>query len=153
MLNYETLKQYPVFSLLKDYEKSFWALSACSLAISTLGKIMSSFWTKLKSLFTVSVEINSRDDSYEWVIEWINNHPSTRNTKNLAAVTTYIQYDEGDNRPHILLVPNIGNYILKYKGYNLWVNISRDDINTPDTLTRFGKFLYILLLGDILNLI
>lgn len=134
----EKAKTLPIYPFLKDFDKTFWLVIGATTAGAVFIRGIKSVWNKILSFFTITVEITSRDDSYEWIIEWLHSNEKLSNYRRLTAITTYFQYDEGDNRPIVMLVPDVGNYLIKYKGKRIWLKRARDESYSPDTLAKYG---------------
>jgi chaperone BCS1 len=41
-------------------------------------------WQSFKSRSTLSLEINSKDESFQWIIEWLAQHPYSKHATQLA---------------------------------------------------------------------
>jgi len=107
-------------------------------------------WEYLKSSTTITLEINSKDESYQWFIEWMAQHPYSKQATQLSLETAY-DSESGtpqNNRPKIILTPCVGNHLLMYKGKYIWLNRNRDTSAADLTnrgfletlkLTVFGK--------------
>ncbi|PRP83758.1 hypothetical protein PROFUN_09090 [Planoprotostelium fungivorum] len=80
--------------------------------------------------FVVSVSIDSRDDSYNWMLEWLSRHPYSETASNLGLMTIYDAdhgEEEADNpRPKLIISPFLGNHFLRYKNHFFWVQRERD---------------------------
>lgn len=109
-------------------------------ASSTVFSVAKFIWSRLKHMFTVTFEITSRDESYGWMIEWLNAHPLSQHAPSISVTSTYYEYDEGDKRPKLLLVPNVGAHMLKYRGCPIWLSRTKEE-NYPDLLAN-GTYTY-----------
>lgn len=63
--------------------------------------------------FTVSLEIPSKDRSYQWMLHWINRHTSGK-TQHLGVETTFTQLN-GQVQASFDFVPSTGNHWFWYK--------------------------------------
>jgi chaperone BCS1 len=63
---------------------------------------------------TVSLEIPSKDRSYQWTLHWINKHTSGR-TQHLGVETTFAQAANGQVTASFSFVPSTGNHWFWYK--------------------------------------
>ena len=113
----------------------------------------------------VTLEVSSRDKSYQWLLQWITKHAS--HTKHLSAETTFEQLENGSVRTKFDFVPSPGVHYFWYGRSLIKVERNRENqsvmLNTNSpwesvTLTSLGTnrnmFLKILEKGiDILLLV
>lgn len=107
-------------------------VNTASSAVYSLARFV---WNRVRHLFTVSFEITSRDESYGWMIEWLNAHPLSSDAPSISVTSTYYEYDEGDKRPKLLLVPNVGSHLICYRGARIWLSRTKEE-NYPDLLAN-----------------
>eukprot|EP01117_Protostelium_nocturnum_P009121 TRINITY_DN3267_c0_g2_i1.p2 TRINITY_DN3267_c0_g2~~TRINITY_DN3267_c0_g2_i1.p2 ORF type:complete len:448 (-),score=154.96 TRINITY_DN3267_c0_g2_i1:46-1389(-) len=103
--------------------------------------------------FIISVAVDSKDESFRWIMEWLSAHPYSLTATNLGMITQYDEDHGGartseSNRPRVIVSPFLGNHFLKYKGSYYWITRSRDS-NANDltnggfyeciTVTLFGR--------------
>lgn len=110
---------------------------------------------------TVTIEVPGRDDAYHWLVQWLNEHPYSKTSRQLLVQTDYDAHDS-EREPRLLFTPAIGEHVLKYKGKWVWLSRQRED--TPDialggrhesiTLSAFGRdrSLFINLIQDAMRL-
>lgn len=101
-----------------------------------------------------SLEVSSRDQSYQWFLQWLSNQG--RRTQHLSVETTFHQIETGKIATKFDLVPSPGTHFLRYKGS--WVRVERNRqqmIGSGNpfetvTLTMLGnaRTLYIQMLND-----
>eukprot|EP01112_Ceratiomyxa_fruticulosa_P018933 TRINITY_DN6125_c0_g1_i11.p1 TRINITY_DN6125_c0_g1~~TRINITY_DN6125_c0_g1_i11.p1 ORF type:complete len:444 (-),score=72.12 TRINITY_DN6125_c0_g1_i11:167-1498(-) len=111
--------------------------------IAFAGRCFRSLWNRFKIAFFVSLDINSRDESYKWVLEWMSEHSFMKEDQRLGVETRYT--DDGE-KPTIFFVPSVGEHKFAYKGKTVWINRLREgtyDIGTANifeilTLSTFG---------------
>jgi hypothetical protein len=125
-------------------------LMLVNAASSTIFSMARFIWSRLKHLFTVTFEITSRDESYGWMIEWLNAHPLSQHAPSISVTSTYYEYDEGDKRPKLLLVPNVGAHMLRFRGRPIWLSRTKEE-NYPDLLSNGMLFLLISLIRRGMN--
>eukprot|EP01130_Rhizamoeba_saxonica_P018674 TRINITY_DN9421_c0_g1_i1.p1 TRINITY_DN9421_c0_g1~~TRINITY_DN9421_c0_g1_i1.p1 ORF type:complete len:447 (-),score=74.59 TRINITY_DN9421_c0_g1_i1:183-1328(-) len=70
------------------------------------------------------MEIYSTDECYEYVYQWLNDHPYTKNTRQITMQSTYIKNREGENVLQQLAVPSYGSHFLRCKGR--WCYLTRE---------------------------
>ncbi|CAN6634685.1 mitochondrial chaperone Bcs1p [Trichomonascus vanleenenianus] len=81
-------------------------------------------YTLVKRLMFVDLEISSRDQSYNWVLEWLSRRPNPRN-RQLSVQTTYKQHENGSVTTDFSLVPGPGKHWMRYQGAFLQINRER----------------------------
>lgn len=64
--------------------------------------------------FTVSMEIPSKDRSYQWMLHWINRHTAGK-TQHLGVETQFQQLANGQVNATFEFVPSTGNHWFWYK--------------------------------------
>lgn len=95
---------------------------------------------------TVSLEIPSKDRSYQWVLQWINSQ--NIRTQHLGVETTFLQHDNGSVSTKFDFVPSPGRHLIHYNRH--WIQVVRErektmiDINSGTpwetvTLTAVGR--------------
>ena len=60
----------------------------------------------------ITLEVSSRDKSYQWLLQWISNQAS--HTKHLSAETTFQQLENGGVRTRFDFVPSPGVHFFRY---------------------------------------
>lgn len=83
------------------------------LALARSGMIKAS--RLLYRQMIVDLEIQSKDKSYAWFLEWMSKHPQ-RVSKHLSVRTNFVQHDNGSVSTKFALVPGPGNHWIRYKG-------------------------------------
>jgi chaperone BCS1 len=63
--------------------------------------------------FFVSLEIPSKDKSYQWVLEWLSNKGSKYN-QHISAETSYHQHESGDVTARVNFIPSVGTHYITY---------------------------------------
>ncbi|GBC09962.1 hypothetical protein RclHR1_09230009 [Rhizophagus clarus] len=122
------------------------------LAALRQGLVRGSYLARRKLL--VSLEIPSKDKSYQWFLYWMSKQVNnTRNkTHQYAVQTSFIQHDNGSISTTFSLVPGPGKHFFKWRGVWLQVERQRDakllDITNGSpwetvTLTTLSKDKYI----------
>lgn len=81
----------------------------------------------------VDLEIQSRDKSYSWFLEWMSQYPKT-SSRHLSVQTTFKQHDNGSVTTKFDLVPGPGQHLVRYNGAFMLIKRERSgrlmDINT-----------------------
>lgn len=110
-------------------------LLGTGLAVARGGIIRAS--RLLYSQMIVDLEIQSKDKSYAWFLQWMSNHPH-RISKHLSVRTTYIQHDNGSASTKFSLVPGPGNHWIRYKG--AFIRITRERSGKMIDLTNGSPY-------------
>jgi len=72
----------------------------------------------------VTVELNSKDESFRWVIEYLSAQKLGEDSNNLAVETSYDSESGNDflkTRPNIMFTPAPGYHFLPFQGKTVWV--------------------------------
>ncbi|EGC36809.1 hypothetical protein DICPUDRAFT_31265 [Dictyostelium purpureum] len=69
------------------------------------------------------IDVDSKDKSFEWLLYWLSEHESVKDSTHLNAETVYNNI--GKN-PKVILVPSVGQHTIKYKGKTIWISRIRD---------------------------
>lgn len=70
----------------------------------------------------MTLEVSSRDKSYQWLLQWIAKHAS--HTRHLSAETTFQQLESGSVKTRFDFVPSPGVHFFRY-GRN-WIKVERN---------------------------
>jgi len=102
------------------------------------------------------VEVDSKDESYRWLLEWLGSQSYAKNAAELNLITSY-DSEHGNNpnniRPKIILTPSVGNHFFRYRGSFVWMNRSRDSNITDLTNGGFIESIKITVFGKNRNFI
>ncbi|CAR29145.1 hypothetical protein ZYGR_0Z00660 [Zygosaccharomyces rouxii] len=110
-------------------------LLGTGLAVARSGVVRAS--RLLYRQMIVDLEIQSKDKSYSWFLQWMSNHPH-RISKHLSVRTTYIQHDNGSASTKFALVPGPGNHWIRYKG--AYIRIKRERSGKMIDITSGSPF-------------
>jgi chaperone BCS1 len=81
----------------------------------------------------VDLEIQSKDKSYAWFLEWMSQYPK-RSSRHLSVQTTFKQHDNGSVTTKFDLVPGPGQHMVRYNGAFMLIKRERSgrlmDIST-----------------------
>lgn len=80
-------------------------------------------WTLVQRQFMVTVDIQSTDELFSWLAQWLDAQPYSKNTRRISAKAAWV----GDS-PVILFTPAPGNHWFFYKGRLLWFERERKEI-------------------------
>ena len=72
--------------------------------------------------FVITLEVSSKDKSYQWLLQWISNHAS--HTKHLSAETTFQQLENGSVRTKFDFIPSPGVHFFRYG--RTWIRAERN---------------------------
>lgn len=74
-------------------------------------------------MLTVSLEIPSKDRSYQWVLQWINLHTKSK-SQHIGIETTFKVHENGSVSTNFDFIPSPGRHFINYK--NNWIQVVRE---------------------------
>lgn len=91
--------------------------------LSILKKSSSAGYTIMRKTCTISLEVVSKDPSYNWLLKWINNHLKDKSQH--ISVNTFFSKNKENSRvsTYYSFVPSVGIHYFKYK--NRWIRAER----------------------------
>jgi chaperone BCS1 len=92
----------------------------------------------IKRRLLVDLEINHKDESYKWFLQWMAQHRNPPNAiidritrlHHLSIETSKVTHPNGSSQTHFSLQPGYGRHILRYK--NAFISINREKQRTQD---------------------
>ena len=66
--------------------------------------------------YTVSLEIPSKDRSYQWVLQWISKY-GNKNTQHMGVETNFLQLKSGQIKTSFDFIPSPGRHWIYYKKF------------------------------------
>ncbi|KAI7855617.1 BCS1 N terminal-domain-containing protein [Circinella umbellata] len=91
------------------------------------------FLEYLKKQTIAAVDFDSRDESYSWILNWLNDHPYSRNASRFSVSTTITRAGQrligegldAHKLPPVYFLPAPGIHIFMYKNRLLWLTRER----------------------------
>lgn len=130
-----------------DFLSAGIGLMVVNYLISLLRTWIRQLWNAITSRFFFTLFIDSNDEAYQWLLEWLAEQPYSKTARNMSVrtrwgtmnVRDYHVYDPyggnqrpGDEkkRPNIYYVPALGTHFFIYKSRLLW--FSRTERESQD---------------------
>ncbi|GAM21585.1 hypothetical protein SAMD00019534_047600, partial [Acytostelium subglobosum LB1] len=97
------------------------------LLIGTGVALMTSFarnlFGQVKHSLFVTITVDSKDKTFEALLQWMSNNVIIKRATQLNAETVYFGTDKN---PRVIFVPSVGKHRISYKGKTVWINRIRD---------------------------
>ncbi|RKO85560.1 BCS1 N terminal-domain-containing protein [Blyttiomyces helicus] len=116
---------------LQEFLSGGFTLAAFGLA----GGVWEHLREYLQKQFIVSAVFESRDDSFSWILAWLNDHPMSRRTNSFSVATSLrpgerAEEGEGegdgyDKLPRVVFLPSPGTHLFTFRGKLLWLSRER----------------------------
>jgi chaperone BCS1 len=112
--------------------------------IALLRNLPISIWNKIKDQFLISVSVVDNDPLFDWITLWLADHPYSKKTRRIRAVTKDIdrrESKEEDSKrrkknalPEIVYSPAKGEHFFFYQGKFIWLTREKEgDDSSKDT--------------------
>lgn len=72
--------------------------------------------------YMITLEVPSRDKSYQWLLQWITQKGATK-TQHLSVETSYVQRETGHIKTKYDFIPSVGTHFMRYHG--VWIRVER----------------------------
>jgi chaperone BCS1 len=116
----------------------FLMLSGATMAL--LRNIPNEILSRIKRRIMVSVDIEERDQAFEWLTSWLDNHPYSKKARALEVKTMHGRDDDdyplGDGNPsnsvaavRLLFSPAKGNHFFVHKKKLIWLGRHKEQNN------------------------
>lgn len=142
-------------SLLLDLQKTLGANQVVSggITLAIMGGLIAYLRHLPKQIFeyiweriVVTVQVDSRDDAFEWFRAWLATQPVRSKMRDLALVTqrnnkSGFAIDERDNSPRGVLAPIDGTFKVQFEGRTFWFSASREKQQNNSVLIGFHETL------------
>jgi hypothetical protein len=75
--------------LRNDYFKAGVGILVVGGALNLMKNALATFWNRLQHMFVIKLEVNSKDESYLWLLEWLSRQPYTKNATRLSLISSF----------------------------------------------------------------
>jgi mitochondrial chaperone BCS1 len=103
--------------------------------ISVLKQVTNLSYGIIRKRYTISLEVVSRDKSYDWLLKWIDLHLKQRSQH----ISVSTQYEKNENNDRVTtnfsFLPSLGTHYFTFKGY--WIRAERSRDSSIDRMTGF----------------
>ena len=108
---------------LKDnpYFGAGFGLVGLGSALAILRKASQFGMVAFRRHYMMTLEVPSRDKSYQWLLQWISSH--AMRTQHMSVETTFLQNEQGKISTMFDFVPSPGTHFFHYKGS--WIRVER----------------------------
>lgn len=96
-------------------------LMVSGAALAYARRVPQTMFGSIKKRFIYSVDIQSNDVAFRWVLEWLHHHPSSSRIKTVTLLTRFD--DEGS--PYLTYSP-LGNHFIFYNRKFIWISRARE---------------------------
>lgn len=79
----------------------------------------------------ITLEVSSRDKSYEWLLEWIT--CNARNSQHRSVATVFEQHETGKISTHFNFMPSVGQHFFSFRGNLIRVDRVREQATNFQT--------------------
>jgi hypothetical protein len=106
------------------------------LAVSALSGLFSMLGRGLQREMTVTITVDSKDDAWRWLIEFLSERPELRRSSALSVQTSFRAWGhrvpsegtDADNLPRVAYTPAPGWHIVTFNGRRLLIKRERKTI-------------------------
>ncbi len=117
-------------------------------AIAYLRHLPKQIWEYIWERIVVTVQVDSRDDAFEWFRAWLATQPVRTRMRDLALVTQRsgvagFAIDARDNAPRGVLAPIDGTFKVHFQGRTFWFSAAREKQQNNSVLIGFHETLTI----------
>eukprot|EP00128_Syssomonas_multiformis_P011833 Colp12_sorted_trinity150504_noHs@16248 len=127
---------WPMF-MRKEMMQNGLIFATAGFALNAARKVAARLWEVLKKYFFVRVEVDSRDDTYRWLMQWLAERLPPNSTADYIVTSSLARFGYSapvtcgedtlrTQRPLMLFVPS-GNHFIKYKNRWIWVTREADN--------------------------
>jgi mitochondrial chaperone BCS1 len=115
-------------------------------AIAYLRFLPKQIWDFIWERIVVTVQVDSRDDAFEWFRAWLTTQPVRTRMRDLALVTQRngeagFAVDTRDNAPRGVFAPVDGTFKVQFEGRTFWFSASRERQQNNSVLIGFHETL------------
>jgi chaperone BCS1 len=110
------------------------AMAGTSIIIPLVQDMLMELWNLVKRNFSTTITVESGDEAYTWVMEWLQNHPYTYSASQLLASSqggTITRTRIAPKEPIVEFFPSVGSHWIWHNGSLIWLNRYRSADNSP----------------------
>jgi mitochondrial chaperone BCS1 len=120
-----------ILSFLKD-QITHNAFASGGLLIAVFGSVIAlarnipkNLWFFIRGQFLVTLDVQSHDDIFRYVVRYFENHKYGKKTRNITAG----KYRDENGKVRLFFSPAPGKHFFFHKGWPIWIDRTRDKIH------------------------
>lgn len=122
-------------------------LGAAGTIIASLRDVPRKALEQVSSRIITTVEVNNKDQSFEWIKIWLAKHPYGEKNKRLMLTTVTSEDAYEGERARTVLSPAPGTHFFTHKGRLIWCDFDRENIKLGGTSLGYNDTIKIRMLG------
>lgn len=110
-------------------------IAAFGALLALCRKLPGELWWRVRSQCVVRVEVLGTDPVFEWVRVWLARHEYTRRSRLLTASSASNE-SGADSTSAAIFTPAPGFHFLRYANHLVWINFTREGVESSFTISR-----------------